>query len=212
MSRPVDPAALFGRLPVAVQERLQAVGEAARDPVGDARDHQNAFDRHVGFLDELADAGLTHDKLATLLAAVGVHRGDGRPLPRGTVSSALHRARLRAAAVQRRLAAAPAADPLQGAALSGNALHPAALTGGLLQHPAAARSVMQEPAAPDRRPNRSARRRTRPSRQPHSDGATEAPAPGTGLDGTTSEPSDHTAAAANRRAAALLHQLRSKSS
>jgi hypothetical protein len=210
MSTLADPAALFARLPPATRDRLQAIGREARDPVGDARDYQNAFDRHVGFLDELVDAGLTHDKLAAVLAAVGIHRGDGTPLTRGTISSALCRARLRAATVQGRAAPAATADPLQDAAVSGDALHPASLTGGLLPRPAAARSVMQEPAAPNRRPGRCARRLTPPSRQPHSDSATDALAPGADLDGTIPEPSDHTAAAANRRAAALLQQLRSK--
>lgn len=179
MSRPApDPAALFARLPAETQDQLRAIAREARDPVGDPRDRQTIFDRHIDFLDALTMAGLRHGRLAAVLAAVGVHRGDGTPLPRGTVSSALCRARLHAAAAHSGSggAAEGTVPPLHTAADSGSLLQPPAEDGKVLPRPAVDDGLPQQTAALSSTPPPSSGRKPRRPRQAHRGEKAAAPA------------------------------------
>lgn len=86
---------LLARLPAPMQAQLREIGSAARDLFGELRDIQEIIDAHVAFLDALAGAGATHAMLVRLLAEVGIARPDGTPLPIGTLSGGLSRARRR---------------------------------------------------------------------------------------------------------------------
>lgn len=95
---PPVTASLLTALPSAAQARLRAVGDAHRTEFGTCRRYQAAFDEHVGFFDTLIARGASHAVIGKLLAEVGIARADGSPLPLGTISGALSRARERAAA------------------------------------------------------------------------------------------------------------------
>ena len=128
--RPTTPTDLFERLPLDVQQIFQRIAADARDVIGDVRQFQSIFDRHIAALDRLNGQGLSHAEIGLALAAVGVARDGSRPLSRGTVSSGLSRARTNAAARSALSAALPSAaaccNALQSAAPCCNVLQPAA--------------------------------------------------------------------------------------
>jgi hypothetical protein len=196
-------APLLARLPAPAQARLREIGQGARDLFGELRDIQEVFDAQVAFLDALATGGATHAMLGRLMAEVGIDRPDGTPLPVGTISSALCRARERAAG-------RPAAPPASGMILQGPAE-----TGSVLPHPAGQGTPMPKPAR---------RRRKRPApaaaarHLPPSEEAGTVSAPSGQAAPTTTiakaefspPPADDRTAARNRRAASILNALRSK--
>jgi hypothetical protein len=196
---------LLARLPAPMQAQLREIGSAARDLFGELRDIQEIIDAHVAFLDALAGAGATHAMLVRLLAEVGIARPDGTPLPIGTLSGGLSRARERAAGHS----AAPAPS------------------GSVLQTPAVDCSVLPDPAVRGMRPPKPAlRRRNRPApaaavtRSRARAGAADAGAsqppielanqPANEITETEITPIGNRNAARNSRAASILNQLRSK--
>lgn len=98
MSKATFPPArrLLDRLPSEPRQRLLLIGSEGRGVFGVAR-FQSIFEAHVSLFEYLAAAGATAVMIGQLLAEVGITRKDGTPLPPGTVSSALSRARERAA-------------------------------------------------------------------------------------------------------------------
>jgi hypothetical protein len=130
----VKPTRLLACLPAPVQARLREIGNNARDLFGKLPDFQDIFDAQVTFFDELAAGGASQPMLGDLLAEVGIARADGTPLPVGTISSALCRARERAAG-------RPAAPPASGMILQGPAE-----TGSVLPHPAGQGTRPHKPA------------------------------------------------------------------
>lgn len=87
---------LLDRLPPEPRQRLMQIGSEGRGVFGLTR-FQSIFEGHLGLFEYLATAGATAVMIGQLLAEVGIAREDGTPLPPGTVSSALSRARERAA-------------------------------------------------------------------------------------------------------------------
>ena len=93
-SRPTGP--LLDRLPPESRQRLLQIGGEGRGVFGLVR-FQTIFEANFSLFEYLATAGATAVMIGQLLAEVGVTREDGTPLPPGTVSGALSRARERAA-------------------------------------------------------------------------------------------------------------------
>jgi hypothetical protein len=94
---PSHPAGrLLDRLPPKHRQRLLLIGSEGRGVFGLAR-FQSIFEAHFSLFEYLATAGATAVMIGQLLAEVGIVRADGTPLPPGTVSSALSRARERTA-------------------------------------------------------------------------------------------------------------------
>jgi hypothetical protein len=87
---------LLDRLPSEPRQRLLLIGSEGRGVFGVAC-FQSIFQAHVSLFEYLAAAGATAVMIGQLLAEVGITRADGTPLPPGTVSSALSRARERTA-------------------------------------------------------------------------------------------------------------------
>lgn len=87
---------LLDRLPPEQRQRLLFIGSEGRGLFGAAR-FQSIFEAHLSLFEYLAAAGATAVVIGQLLAEVGIVREDGTPLPPGTVSSALSRARERSA-------------------------------------------------------------------------------------------------------------------
>jgi hypothetical protein len=87
--------ALFGRLPRELRDELITLGRRAKNMFGRIR-FQAVFDENLHLLEQLPANGATAADIGELLAAVGIKRKDDTPLPEGTVSSALSRARERA--------------------------------------------------------------------------------------------------------------------
>jgi hypothetical protein len=144
---------LLGRLPEPIRARLRAVGAGHRTILGRRRDFQTAFDENIGLLDELIASGASHAELGLLLAEAGIARADGTPLPLGTISGALSRARERAAAARPAgdaaapvAAPAAAAPPPQDPAGSGSAVPERAGHRTTLQRPAVDRRDLPHPA------------------------------------------------------------------
>jgi hypothetical protein len=221
MTRPTALVSLFDRLPAAAQQRLRALGQDACDLFGALRDYQYVFDRHTAFLEELGAGGATHEDIGVLLAAVGVHRADGAPLTRGTVSSALSRARERAAAAAQRIGAAVATpvapDMLHPAAACGSALQPAAAECRDLQGPAGL--GRKQPAAASKSGNnkigtsnvginKSNCAKTRRAARTSAATGPTAPA-GPVADAELTPSTDGPTAARNLRAASILNNIRS---
>ncbi|WP_027547415.1 hypothetical protein [Bradyrhizobium sp. WSM2254] len=98
MSRVLSPPTgrLLDRLPPEPRQRLLQIGSEGRGVFG-AACFQSIFDAHFSLFEYLAAAGATAVMIGQLLAEAGIARSDGTPLPAGTVSSALSRARERAA-------------------------------------------------------------------------------------------------------------------
>lgn len=109
-------SSLLAALPDETQARLRAIGGGHRTEFGTCRRVQAAFDQHIGFFDELISRGADHKTIGKLLADVGIARADGSPLPIGTVSGALSRARERARAAGADINDQPASPPLQSPA------------------------------------------------------------------------------------------------
>ncbi|UQR64594.1 hypothetical protein LRP30_04630 [Bradyrhizobium sp. C-145] len=87
---------LLDRLPPEPRQRLLQLGSEGRGVFGVAC-FQSIFEAHFSLFEYLATAGATAVMIGQLLAEAGITREDGTPLPAGTVSSALSRARERAA-------------------------------------------------------------------------------------------------------------------
>jgi len=87
--------ALIDRLPQERRNELIMIGREALARFGYV--FQDVFDGHLALFDYLAARGATAVMIGRMLAEVGIAREDGTPLPAGTVSSALSRARERAA-------------------------------------------------------------------------------------------------------------------
>lgn len=201
MAAVTPPASLLARLPAPAQERLRAIGGAHRTPLGNRRDYQWTFDRHVAFFDGLGDDITSQALLGAVLAEVGIVRADGSPLPIGTISAALSRARERADAARLDAATLPAAGGrLRGAGEPGNDPSPPAEGNKArprhadrrASQPARAANVQRPPAGHARTNDRGADRTQA--------GATTA----------TPDRPDHRTTARNRRAAEILNQLRSR--
>ncbi|WP_128946130.1 hypothetical protein [Bradyrhizobium zhanjiangense] len=87
---------LIDRLPPDRRNELIMIGREALCRFGYA--YQEVFDDHLDLFDYLAARGATAVMIGRMLSEVGIAREDGTPLPAGTVSSALSRARERAVA------------------------------------------------------------------------------------------------------------------
>jgi hypothetical protein len=196
---------LQARLPAPTQARLREIGRSARDLFGELRDIQEIFDAQVAFFDALAAGGATHPMIGQLLAEVGIARPDGTPLPVGTISGGLSRARERAAG---RRAAPPA---------SGTILQDPAEPGSVLPPPAEHRTSMPKPARRRRKRPLPAAAGRRPPRSGGADaGAIRAGSRAAALAAAIAEtefaaaPTNDRTAARNAAAAAILNQLRSR--
>lgn len=132
MSRvPSSPTGrLLDRLPPEPRQRLLQIGSEGRGVFG-VTCFQSIFEAHFSLFEYLATAGATAVMIGQLLAEVGVARPDGTPLPPGTVSSALSRARERAArAPAMRQSPAEAGMDMQAPAEPCNDLQDNAALGG----------------------------------------------------------------------------------
>ncbi|WMT76534.1 hypothetical protein [Bradyrhizobium sp. Ash2021] len=177
--------ALIDRLPPDRRNELIMIGREALGRFGYA--FQEVFDGHLALFDYLAARGATAVMVGRMLAEVGIAREDGTPLPAGTVSSALSRARERAV---------PHPDaPLHAPARPGMHMQVPAKAGNALQHPGDQRSEVRSPAA---LPGRSAS--PPPAASPHFPEIRLSP----------NSPAATQVPAVTRRSAALLEKLRSK--
>lgn len=199
----LTPAPLLARLPAPLQRRLRDLGTGAHDLFGALTGTQAIFDANVALFDALIDGGADHGLLARLLAEVGIVRPDGRPLPRGTVSSALCRARERPAA-----AGAPTvARPRPAAGRSRRHPPAAAASGSVSQRDADDSSSLQRAAALSSNTQQGAPRRRRSRRAGAAGGGTARDPAFAGPDVTSG--GDITPSAIGRPASLLL-QLRTR--
>jgi hypothetical protein len=127
------------RLPSELRDVLIVVGRSTRGLFGTAGT-QRIFDENLELFERLYRAGANHWIVSQMLHDVGVRRDDGSPLPVGTVSSAISRARLRAAVT----AAAAGAQPI--AAAPGSSLQAAADGGMSRRRPAGPGNTMPRAA------------------------------------------------------------------
>jgi hypothetical protein len=127
------------RLPTEQRDVLIGVGRGARGLFGTAAT-QRIFDENLELFERLYRAGASHSIVSQILHDIGVRRDDGSPLPVGTVSSAVSRARLRAIAT----AAAAGARPV--AAVPGSSRQAAADGGMPRQRPAGPGNTMPRAA------------------------------------------------------------------
>jgi hypothetical protein len=178
-------SSLVDRLPPEPRERLLQIGREGRGIFGSAR-FQSIFEAHLSFFEYLTSAGATAVQIGRLLAAVGVTRDDGTPLPAGTVTSALSRARERASR---------AARPVR---------HPAAGAGMDMQVTAATCMGLQRPAGA------SAATVQRPPSSFPSQHAPTSERGNSSLRLTPNGPAGFDLPATTRRTAAILEQLRSE--
>jgi len=195
VKNPVGNSPLLACLPQPLQARLRSIARDHCTAFGTPRAFQTIFDENVEVFDHLCSHfGASHALLGLLLAEAGVRRADGSPIPLGTVSAALCRARERASArldpgvIARRQASAAEADEL---------LHAPAGSAERLQAPAGDDEALHPPAHD--RISLQAPRETR-RRPPPDVFRPVAPAPA-GLSGEESQ-------AATRRAASVLAKLR----
>ena len=86
---------LLDRLPRPQRDALIGIGRQGRGLFG--RAFQRVFDENLPIFEFLAAQGATAAVIGRLLAEVGIARANGTALPEGTVTSALSRARERAA-------------------------------------------------------------------------------------------------------------------
>jgi hypothetical protein len=143
---PASIHALFNRLPRHLRDELITVGRRSRNLFGRIR-IQKIFDENLLLFEKLIANGATASELCKLLAGAGITRTDGAPLPEGTVTSALSRARERVDRDGAVLQPALPCAPLQGPAPPCNDLQSTAgsaetLANGLLQ-----RRALQSPPA-----------------------------------------------------------------
>ncbi|WP_426436962.1 hypothetical protein [Bradyrhizobium genosp. P] len=174
---------LIDHLPSDRRDEIILIGREARSRFGYA--FQEVFDHHLALFDYLAGRGATAVMIGRMLREVGIARQDGTPLPAGTVSSALSRARERAAR--------PGA-PVHAPAVCGMDMQVPARAGNDLHAPADRRREAGLPAPPSGRP---ASPPPAPSHFPEIRPSPNSPA-------TTQVP------AVTRRSAELLERLRSK--
>lgn len=186
---------LLACLPQPLQARLRNIARGHCTAFGTPRAYQTMFDENVELFDLLcSDYGASHALLGLLLAEAGVRRPDGTPIPLGTVSAALCRARERAAA---RLGPSVTARRQVHAGGADGLLHAPATSDERLQAPAGDDDDLHSPAY-DRIALQGPPETRRPP--PLNSFRPVAPAP-TGLSGDESQ-------AATRRAASVLAKLR----
>jgi hypothetical protein len=88
------------RLPSELQASVAQIAAAGRGPYGHTPT-QEIFDRHQTTFEEIYRIGAQHADVCELLYEIGIRREDGARLDIGTVSSAVSRARTKAAAERR---------------------------------------------------------------------------------------------------------------
>jgi hypothetical protein len=88
------------RLPSALQATVVQIAAAGRGPYGHTS-IQDIFNLNLATFEEIYCLGAQHPDVCQLLYEINIRRKDGARLDVGTVSSALSRARLRAAAERR---------------------------------------------------------------------------------------------------------------
>lgn len=142
-------APLLARLPAPMQAKLREVGASCRNMIGRLRPAQDIIADHAALLQALKAGGLTHADIARLLAEVGIVRGDGTPVPEGTVSSALCRARKRGRSHGAATATAAPGHALQRAAETRAAEHCNALQAVAVECDAAPCPALTVEALPD---------------------------------------------------------------
>jgi hypothetical protein len=89
-----EAATVLGLLAPGYRELLQQIAQEGRGHFG-ARSTQSIFDATLPALEALYAIDAEHDHIADLLAELGIRDARGRKLSRGTVSSAVYRARLK---------------------------------------------------------------------------------------------------------------------
>jgi hypothetical protein len=95
-----SPPSGVGRLPSELQASVAQIAAAGRGPYGHTPT-QEIFDRHLTTFEEIYHIGAQHADVCELLYEIGIRREDGARLDIGTVSSAVSRARTKAAAERR---------------------------------------------------------------------------------------------------------------
>lgn len=91
-------AGLLDKLPAEDRERLEALSSDSRTMLGAPRPIQAVVERNLATFERLLNGGLGYAEIAALLAELGLVRPDGKPHPISTISSAVSRGRMRAAA------------------------------------------------------------------------------------------------------------------
>jgi len=127
---------LVARLSAPLRTRLMRLADDAVNPVGARRPIQSIIDRHLDLFEDLLAADVGYDAISRLLGEIGVVDRTGRPLPIGSLSSAVSRGRDRR----------PAAEARRPGAHQRTRQEPAA-TGRGMQVPASACSDLQAPLA-----------------------------------------------------------------
>jgi len=176
---------LINRLPEHERNELIGIGREALRRFN--YHYQQVFDDHLEIFTFLAAQGATASMIGQILAEAGIVRKDGSALPAGTVSSALSRARERAAQH------------------SGVSLHVPAPLGKPMQVAAGTGTTLQSHAVPcgDARPTTADPRPAAPPMQVK-------PQPLPRIRPSPSAPAGSQMPASTRRAAALLEELRSR--
>ena len=196
MKNPAGTSPLLACLPQPLQARLRNIARDHCTAFGTPRAYQTIFDENVEVFDHLCSHyGASHALLGLLLAEAGVRRADGTPIPLGTISAALCRARERATAA--RLGAGVAANHQAFAAGADQLLHAPAGGNEHLQAPAGGDGVLHLPGQ-DRV---SLQGPPEARRRPPPDVFRPVAPPPAGLSGEESQ-------AATRRAASVLAKLR----
>ncbi len=90
------PPSVVARLPPALQASVAKIAAAGRGPYGHTPT-QKIFDLHLNTFEEIYRLGAQHSDVCQLLHEIGIRRKGNARLDVGTVSSALSRARLKAA-------------------------------------------------------------------------------------------------------------------
>jgi hypothetical protein len=93
-------ASVVGRLPSALQATVAQIAAAGRGLYGHTS-IQEIFNLNLAVFEEIYRVGAQHPDVCQLLYEINIRRKDGAQLDIGTVSSALSRARLKAAAERR---------------------------------------------------------------------------------------------------------------
>ena len=97
---PASLPSVIGRLPPALQASVARIAAAGRGPYGHTS-IQIIFDLNLAIFEDIYRIGAEHADVCVLLYEIGIRRKDGARLNIGTVSSAVCRARIKAAAGRR---------------------------------------------------------------------------------------------------------------
>ncbi len=202
MSPVEKEGSLLSLLPPDIQAQFRTIGLSARDLWGTPRNPQAIVSENLDFFENLLRSGVTYGALAMLLAELDLTQKNGAPWTRGTLASAICRARVAAGATGGRMRTAAASGiALQRAAALRAELPPAAATGQTSPacgHSKNAANDMPAPEAPAKRAVID---------EPHVSGD-ETPAQPTRA-ASAFAGDDQTMAHDNRRAADRLAKLRS---